>query len=268
MFYTVRHLSWFMPGASRKGRPANGWEGAFTFVELMGVITIMVTMMALVTPAFTQMKNADDVTKAAYEVAGVLERARAYAIANNTYVWVGFYEEDAVATSPTNSVPPYSGKGLLVLAMVASKNGTPFFCKSDPSAPLPGTGITQVANRVTLEGVHMADIGRPNGGDVNLLDGRPDTPYTFGSPNDHYNRINSESSDKTLHPFSAQNYTFYKTVRFSPRGEANVNSTYDIRTVVEIGLQPTRGTRVDTANRNVAAVQITGVLGNVKIYRR
>jgi hypothetical protein len=34
------------------------------------------------------------VTSAAYAIKGVLEQGRTYAMANNTYTWVGFYEED------------------------------------------------------------------------------------------------------------------------------------------------------------------------------
>ena len=68
---------------------------------------------------------------------------------------------------------------------------------------------------------------------------------------------------------STAQYNFTKAIEISPRGEVRVNNTnYSVKPVVEIGLQPTYGTLVDTANRNVAAVQITGVLGNVKIYRR
>jgi hypothetical protein len=71
-----------------------------------------------------------------------------------------------------------------------------------------------------------------------------------------------------LYPFVAQGYTFRKTVRFSPRGEANINSTYSLRNVAEIGLRPTHGTTVDTTNPNVVAIQFSGVTGSFKIYRQ
>ena len=45
-------------------------------------------------PAFTYIKGGTDVTSAAYTIKGVLDTARTYAKANNTYTWVGFYEED------------------------------------------------------------------------------------------------------------------------------------------------------------------------------
>ena len=36
-------------------------------------------------------KGGTDVTNAAYTIKGVLDTARTYAKANNTYTWVGFY---------------------------------------------------------------------------------------------------------------------------------------------------------------------------------
>src|SRR4051812_16327417 len=96
-------------------------EVAFSLVELLVVISIMIAVAALIAPAFTSLKGAGDVTSAAYTIKGVLDQARTYAMANNTYTWVGFYEEDA-SQSPTN--PPTAGLGRLVISIVASKDGT------------------------------------------------------------------------------------------------------------------------------------------------
>lgn len=63
---------------------------------------------------------------------------------------------------------------------------------------------------------------------------------------------------------------------FAPSGEGYVmgrisyppNIGYVVVPTIEIGLQPTHGTAVDTASQNVAAVQITGIAGGIKVYRR
>src|SRR4029450_6783382 len=70
-------------------------EGGFTLLELLIVVGIIVVLMVLLAPAFTSLKSAGDVTNAAYTIKSVLDSARTYAKANNTYTWVGFYEEDA-----------------------------------------------------------------------------------------------------------------------------------------------------------------------------
>src|SRR5205823_206793 len=128
------------------------------------------------------------------------------------------------------------------------------------------------------EGVHVTDIGAPAPGPTpvvnpNAIDARPDSPYTDSAPSsDYQNRINSDDThspeNQTLYPFVAQGYNFYKTVRFTPRGEAQINGTYNMRRVVEIGLRPTHGSTVDFASPNVVAIQFSAMGGNFKIYRR
>ena len=260
-------------------RPQTHRCAAFTLIELLVVIGIMLAVMAMLAPAFTGLKNAADVTNGAYAIAGFLEQARNHAVSKNTFVWVGFYEEAAGTTTPTAGPPPYLGKGQLIIAAVASKDGSTT-CEdpdSTSSAPIPLTAslIHPVGKLLRIENAHMADIGPPvpaPNQNPNTIDGRSDLPYTYGNPFDYQNRISSDDThsptNQTRFPFVAQGYTFYKTIRFSPAGEANINATYSLRRVAEIGLIPTHGTTVEVNNRNVVAIQFTGLGGNFKIFRR
>jgi type II secretory pathway pseudopilin PulG len=249
---------------------------AFTLLEILVVITLIAILLIAIIPAVTTLKPAGDLTTAAYTISDALQQARTYAMANNTYVWVGFYEEDINATSATNAAPPYLGKGRVVLASVASKDGTSIFGANDPSASLPSTQLVSVGKPIKIENIHLTDVGAPPSPTpvpappADRLDSRPDWPYTnaAGVGADHFNRINSESPDKTKFTFTTQNYTYYKTVRFNPRGEANINSTYSLKVLAEIGLRPTHGNIVDANTLNVVAIQFSGVAGNLKIYRR
>jgi prepilin-type N-terminal cleavage/methylation domain-containing protein len=246
---------------------------AFTLIELLVVIGIIGLLMVLLVPAFTSLRGGTDVTSAAYTIKGVLDTARTYAKANNTYTWVGFYEENSTATTPTNNAPAYPGKGRVLLATVGSKDATKIYQDTDPAAALPSDRISQVGKLVKVEGIHLTDIGNPsptpNPTPVpDTVPARPYTPYTEGSPFDNFNRISSDSTDTTRFTFTAQNYTFYKTIRFSPRGEANINSTYALKHEGEIGIKPTHGTAVDTNSPNVVAIQFGGLGGDVKVYRR
>ena len=209
-------------------------------------------------------------------------------MANNTYTWVGFYEENLSATAPTNVTPPYPGKGRLLMASIFSTDGTQIYRDADPAAPLPATQFKQIGKLIRVEGIHVTDVGPPPSPTpvptpaANKLDGRPGLPYTDQAPYDHYNRISSDdpngvqvSGDQTRFPFSAQGYTFYKTVRFDPRGEANVNSTYSMKHLAEIGLVQTHGDVAPTPppasqtySGNAVAIQFSGVGGNFKIYTR
>src|SRR5438445_13631513 len=108
----------------------------FTLIELLVVMGIVALLMALVVPAFTTIKSGTDVTSAAYTIKGVLDTARTYAKANNTYTWVGFFEEDVASTTPGTA-----GVGRLVMSIVASNDGT------DPTYVPPlnlTTSLTQV----------------------------------------------------------------------------------------------------------------------------
>src|SRR5262249_8003790 len=69
----------------------------------------------------TTIKTGTDVTSAAYTIKGVLDTARTYAKANNTYTWVGFYEENVSVPSAN---PATRGIGRIVMSTVASKTGT------------------------------------------------------------------------------------------------------------------------------------------------
>src|SRR5437588_12949977 len=121
------------PTIANHGRRSFG----FTLIELLIVVCIIAVLLMLIAPAFTYIKGGTDVTSAAYTIKGVLETARTYAKANNTYTWVGFYEEDATAATPTNNTPAYPGKGRVLLAIVASNDGTKIYEDTDPAAALP-----------------------------------------------------------------------------------------------------------------------------------
>ena len=69
--------------------------GGFTLIELMVVIGVISLLMVLVVPAVSNLKGSGDLTNAAFTISGALEHARSHALGNNTYVWVGFCEEDA-----------------------------------------------------------------------------------------------------------------------------------------------------------------------------
>src|SRR6266699_1093798 len=97
-------------------------EGAFTLLELLIVVGIIGLLLVLIAPAFTYIKGGTDVTSAAYTIQGVLDTAHTYAKANNTYTWVGFYEENVENAASPNSDTLRVGR--LIMSIVASKDGT------------------------------------------------------------------------------------------------------------------------------------------------
>src|SRR5947199_7614797 len=117
--FKVPCSSFELQASTRRPRAVVQRKGAFTLLEMLIVMGIIALLMVLVAPAFTSLKSAGDVTGAAYTVKEVLDTARTYAKANNTYTWVGFFEEDVSLTTPGSA-----GVGRLVMSIVASEDGT------------------------------------------------------------------------------------------------------------------------------------------------
>ena len=257
-----------LPTIANCGRRSFG----FTLLELLIVVGIIGLLLVLIAPAFTYIKGGTDVTSAAYTIQGVLDTARTYAKANNTYAWVGFFEEDATQAS-TN--PATSGVGRIVVSIVASKDGTKAYTSvGSPAADMDtnGTKLLQVGKLVKLENMHLRTFA--NGlGTGDTFPTRPAVPG--GSPENA--KIGDTSPPDSLRYFhypstvteGAAQYVFLKMIQFSPRGECTPqNDNYEMRTVIEVGLQQTHGTTPPAlADPKNCAVQLTGFGGNVKIYR-
>jgi prepilin-type N-terminal cleavage/methylation domain len=266
-------LATLSPGRAR----LRGVSAAFTLLELLIVVGIIALLMVLIAPAFTSIKSGTDVTSAAYTVKGLLDTARTYAKANNTYTWVGFYEEDV-----SSATPGAVGTGRIVMSIVASKDGTTVY--NAGSTSIDPTRLVQVGKLVKVDNIHLALL--PLGtGTGNTFDLRP-SPTPAPANDSRFGELNGSPTAPTTnsqYPFQyplgnpppTPQYTFRKTLQFSPRGENKINSgvgaggvTYDIKRIVEVGLQATHGTQVDTSSPNVVAIQINGFAGDVRIYRR
>jgi len=242
---------------------------AFTLVELLIVVSIIALLLVLMAPAFTYIKGGTDVTSAAYTIKGVLDTARTYAMANNTYTWVGFFEENAPDPSQSPALP---GTGRIVMSIVASKDGTMLYpMPLTGSVTLPPASLIQVGKLIKVDNVHLKTFDAPTAMPP------PDTFDTRPAVASNASKIGSDPNTPPTpslqfqYPLSgtAQYPLFSKIVQFSALGEAVIdNSNYTLASVSEIGVQPTHGTTVDTNSRNFVAIQFTGIGGNVKIYRK
>jgi len=284
----------------RRERASARGPAGFTLVELLVVIGIIAILMVLIAPAFTTIKSGGDVTSAASTIKDVLDTARTYAKANNTYTWVGFLEENVSNPASPNSDTPKVGR--LIISIVASKDGTIIY---DPNATgtnnfIDPTRLVQVTKLAKIDNLHLplfAVCTASCTGDT--FDTRPVLqfdPFGVGYNASRFGELNASGPNTapfdttnnglTKFPFQypvgnpapAEQYQFRRTLQFSPTGECRINSTYDVRTVVEVGLLQTHGTAVPAPiggggstivyGGDVAAIQITGFGGNVKVYRR
>lgn len=243
---------------------------AFTLLELLIVVGIIGLLLVLIAPTFTTIKGGTDVTSAAYTIKSVLDTARTYAKANNTYTWVGFFEENA-----TN--PGMAGFGRVVISIVASQNGTKIYDPSNLSQQNLTTGLTQVGKLTKIDNVHLwTHTDAPNGAG-STFDTRPPVPSAYCIGDTSPSNSTTPFGYPVGNPAPTAQYTFVKAVEFSPRGDARINNStinaggaeiFPLQTAAEIAFQPTHGTTIDNISRNLVALQFSGVGGNVKIYRR
>jgi type II secretory pathway pseudopilin PulG len=229
-------------------------------IELLVVIAIIVVLTALLAPAFTSLKSAGDITSGAYTIKGVLDQARTYAMANNTYTWVGF--AGSIGTTVTGNVST---------AVIASNDGTAYVCSatqlrtSDTTANTAivigtGTGTAaQIGKLIQLQNAHIGDTGAPTN-DGTEFESRPNVASPF----------RMASAGMTPHPFTVQGTTFNEWIQFSPRGEALVNGgSTNITRYIEVGIIPTHGAAASSPTpKNIVAIEIGGLEGGAKIYRR
>ena len=242
----------------RRFRLANhSVRAGFTLLELLIVMGIVALLMVLIAPAFTTIRGGTDVTSAAYTIKGVLDTARTYAKANNTYAWVGFY--GSIGSNLT---------GKVALVVVASKDGTDLGTgvNRPPDDRLDiTTRVAPVGKVMRLENVHIGDTGPPQPSPS------PAPEFETRASVDPSYRI-STSGDSDYY-FTEQETQFDRWIRFSPRGEAVVKGGLtQIAQYAEVGLLPTHGTTlaatINPATGNLVAIQISGFGGNVRIYRR
>ena len=133
--------------------PRPAIRSAFSLIELLVVIAIIAVLAALALPAFNSIRNASGLTKTASDIAGILEQARAYAMAQNTYVWVGFQTNQA------------NGTDTLIVGVISSKTGS-----SNPSNNVVQLGKITRVEHVQLVPNLPANSGSRPAANVQLVD--------------------------------------------------------------------------------------------------
>ena len=269
-------------------------SAAFTLVELLAVMGIMVLLLVAIVPVVGSIKGGRDVIKAAYDISGTLENARTYAIANNTYVWVGFFEEDGSQSSATPAKDNATGR--VVIYVVASKDGTrysdstdainstnpPPFGTESPTASklLNQVKLVPLLNIIKLDGVHLAGVNngtKPTAGGTPSPDtNSPVRPgvagpfqvgnYASASPNFSGHSLPNGGSTNTnptyfTYPLTVYGskttpqYTFERIIEFNSQGEA---SKMEENTFGGLGLQGEMEVALQPARGNVVDATYSG----------
>jgi len=233
---------------------------AFSLVELLVVIAVMALLMGLVAPAFLGIKGASDLGSATSEISGLLEQSRAYAMAQNTYVYVGIQEVDANVASGNS--PQVAGTGRVVVAVVASKEGTRIFNASTNS--FDSNKLVPISKLRKFENLHL---GTPSDSG-NMA--RPSVPASNQVSDSSAYDLNSAAFAWPLEGTAI--YKFFKIIEFDPQGTPRPlkSGGEGIVDRLELGLLQSKGNIVVNSAQNPAqqsAIQLDGVTGATRIYR-
>jgi prepilin-type N-terminal cleavage/methylation domain-containing protein len=213
----------------------------FTLIELLAVVAIMVLLMTFTLP---MIRGGNDLTKSAWDIAGIIDQARAYAMAQNTYVWVGFNEAQASTTSQKN----------IAVFVVASKDGSSNAIKSN---------LVQIGRTSIFDNLAVADFSASSFDYGNRKRGADGVVQLAGR---------HEVATTSILPGKLTAYTNTRMIQIDPEGAVNTPTGTAIATVemlrwIELGLQPRKGTVVPGNNTNTAAIQIAGLTGQTRIFR-
>ena len=252
-------------------------RAAFTLVELLVVMAIIILMTALVVPAFTSMRAGADFISVANDIGNTIEQARAYAMANNTYVYVGIGEYDVTEASSVSPRGTGTGKiGQVVLAVVASRDCTRGYDVNNPTGTLNASLLTAIDKLHLYSNVHLADF------DANSAAPHATPPSTskMARPavTDEYQIGSTSNSSQSVTPFNwplgGSQYNFTKVIQIDPQGVARKQSASNadsIASYMEIDLQPTHANIAPAAPQsqdygNLVALQLDCMTGATRVY--
>jgi len=228
-------------------------------VEMLVVLSIASILSLLVTAGFRSILGSVENGQVS-DIANTLTRARAYAMANNTYVFVGIQEVDA---SKASTVTQTAGTGRIAVTVVASSDGT----RGYPTSISASTSLTSLNVVVPVRHYDNLHLLTSVGTGVSNL---PNTT-TSGATYNADSQTSLTTFTWPLGSASPQYPTFGSNgtvIQFNPRGEAQIVTgayTDSILQWIEIDLAPTHGTTV--SGSNPATILIDGASGSVTTYR-
>jgi prepilin-type N-terminal cleavage/methylation domain-containing protein len=234
-------------------------QRGFSLLELLAVITIMAILASLAVLSFRGINSSGNFNKAVDEISGILEQGRSYATAQNTYVWIVFYE-NAPASSP---------KSVFVTGFASGDGTDPFgwpattASVSVPPGTVNTTTLSQIIRVHRYKGLHIQTDTMPSA---------PNSPGTAATnpataPVAPVFQLTTQSDSGPVQLANAGSGTIstYWLIQFTPTGAAR-NSANPIDSVW-FGLQPSLpGGAVDA--HNIASIKISGLTGAVAIYRQ
>ncbi len=215
------------------------FKKGFTLVELLCVIAIISILAAACGPSIAGVATGDRLTNNIYELSGLIQQSRMTAVAQHTYVWVGFhaYTQNGNPSLMVASVLPSSG--LLAANGIQTDIANNQYQISTSRFVIRNAELATTGNYKNLPGLdtHNTDAASQS--------------YTF-----------------QLNIPGTSNATFSEVIVFGPNGEVNLpqsDGTLQVAQCVGIGLTAVPGS---ASSLHSAAIQIHGLSGQVSVFQQ
>ncbi len=218
---------------------------AFSLVELMVVMAIMAIVIGLTGPALTALLGSNGISAGASGLAEQLDRARAYAVARQTYVYVGL--GNFRGSAPDNQ--GQAGVGRVGVFTVTSPTGSSV-------VPADISNCRPIGRMERLNGVMIGKVSSRTGG----LE-RPNNASVVSLEEGA-----TVSPPMTYPLIGATQFAFPWVLEFSPQGMVRILGRPNQPGLVEIGLQAVRGDQAGV-DPNVAVIQLSGLIGRITVFR-
>lgn len=196
----------------------------FSLIELLSVIALIAILTTLAIPSLGGLRSAGAMNSAALNISLLLEQARTFAMANNTYVWVGFYED--------------SINGTLSVAAVSGTSGS----VSDIGS---ANTLRPLIKPQLYENIRLQSVSGLTGMEI-----------AESIENSNMTGFEGRSGSALI--------TFKNVLQFGPMGGCRIKPDYSSRWI-QLGIQPIAGNYRN--ENNIAAVQIAGLTGQIRVFR-
>ncbi|XHR27945.1 MAG: Tfp pilus assembly protein FimT/FimU [Chthoniobacteraceae bacterium] len=219
---------------------ATASRSGFSLIEMLTVMLIAGVLFGFSGPAINSLLRGNTMNASVADLAGLIEQARTYAVANNTSVWVSFQQVD----------------DSLNVAVLASKCGgeqSPL----DTYGTVPNSQIDLIGKPRVLTRLKLNDAGTFTSTEI------PQLPSTDPMVIDSVNSPATNAAGFFTVNVRGAAIPFKRTIQFTPSGEAR--TTESPINLIEFAVQPCQGSVVD--NHNVAVVRISGLTGQTMVYR-
>ena len=271
---------------------------AFTLIEMLAVISIMVIIASFLAPTVGTILRGKEITRAASDISAMMDVARTEAMSKNTYVWLGF-KSTTLNGGPTSPLEPgiisKPTSYQLQVAAVRSSDGTPNLTVTGSTAGISLPNYTAFTRVLRFDNIELDNGASLTSKVKDLLPGKNSPPIPAvsdvkipavvskvagASPNvpqnsDKQGGFRIPQKAGAVAATDTTTIQFFRIILFTPQGEAMIfdDKHFKAGTMpgytqqILVGLRRTVSGNQIPNTTDSAAIVLFGGTGQNRIYR-